>query len=382
MDFNLTDEQRMIQESARRFVAEHYGVHRASGDGSGAARWRSLADLGFLSIGQPEEFGGIGGAVEIAIVCREFGRGPVLEPYISTALFAAQIIARAGELEKNRELLESIASGERIVSVAYRDADEAGEVGSVATLAHSVGDEFVLTGRKSLVLAAPEADLLIVSALAEGRDDWMGDLTWFLVDPAQEGVTIKPLRLVDGSTCGEVTLDRVKVNSSKVLGREHKGLEALQQALRYATLGACSEVSGLCMAALDITSEYIKTRKQFGNALSSFQALRHKVADMAINCEMAKAAVHKLIASFQAPELHDPEMTQSLAKFVLDEIGQRVCSEAIQLHGAMGLTEECAIGRYYARATLIRSLYGATSSHLTNYARLLIAGLEQTSDQH
>jgi len=382
MDFNLTDEQRMIQESACRFVSEHYASHRAHGEGSSAARWRALGELGFLSIGQPEEFGGIGDAVEIAVVCQEFGRGPVLEPYIGTALFAAQIIARAGEPEKARELLAAIASGERIVSVAYRDADVAGEVGSVATLAHCVGDEFILTGRKSLVLAAPEADLLIVSALAEGRDDWMGDLTWFLVDPAQDGVTIKPLRLVDGSWCGEVWLDHAKVSASRVLGSAHKGLDALQQALRYATLGACSEVSGLCMAALDITSEYIKTRKQFGNTLSSFQALRHKIADMAIDCEMAKAAVHKLVASFQAPELHDPEMTQSLAKFVLDEIGQRVCSQAIQLHGAMGLTEECTIGRYYARATLIRSLYGATSSHLTNYAKLLSARLEQATNQH
>lgn len=374
MDFDLTDEQRMIQESARRFVAEHCKVDRSDADRS--ARWRTLAELGFLAIALPEEFGGIGDVVELAIVCREFGRGPMLEPYIGTALFAGQIIAHAGDAAQKRELLTAITSGERIVSVAHRDADVAGEVGSVPALARCDGDDFILTGRKSLVQAAPQSDLMIVTALADGRDDWMGDLTLFLVDPAQEGVTIKPLRLVDGTWCGEVGMDAVRVKRQAILGQPHKGADALQQGLRYATLGACSEISGLCAGALENTAEYIKTRMQFGTALSNFQVLRHKIADMAIDCEMATAAVHKLLASFQAPDEHDPEMTRSLAKFSLDEIGQRVCSEAIQLHGAMGLTEECGIGRYYARATLIRALYGSTASHLANYTGLLTARLE------
>jgi alkylation response protein AidB-like acyl-CoA dehydrogenase len=183
--------------------------------------------------------------------------------------------------------------------------------------------------------------------------------------------------LIDGTWCGEIRFDKVRLTADRVLGTVGQGAGALHEALRYAALAACAEKVGMVLQAMLSTSEYLKIRKQFGATLSSFQALRHKIADMAIDGEMAKAALMKLVASFQAPEEHNPDMALSLAKVMLDEIGHRVCSQAIQLHGAMGLTSEFGIGRYYTRATLTRALFGSTSEHLTQYSELLAQRVRQ-----
>jgi alkylation response protein AidB-like acyl-CoA dehydrogenase len=375
VDFGYTEEQVVISESARKFV-EDRGRRKTAGDLDRDV-WNGLADYGFLSVGLPERFGGIGGPVELSIVCRAFGAGPLVEPFVGAGILPAQILAEAGTEEQKSALLPAIALGRRVVSVAYRDAPEARRSARGRTSYRKQGDSYVLNGRKCLALGAPFADQLIVSAVPAGAG--AGDdesLSLFLIDSRHRNLRLAPVPLVDGVACAEVYLDDVSVGEERLIGREHDGAAALRAALRYAMLASCSQTAGAMRKALQIASDYIKVRKQFGAALSSFQVLRHKVADMAIDCEMADAAILKMIASFQVPEQHDPDLASAIAKVLVDEAGHRVCGQAIQLHGGIGMTEECDVGRYFRHVTLNKALFGGPSGHLERYMNLLSARVE------
>jgi alkylation response protein AidB-like acyl-CoA dehydrogenase len=368
MDFRYTEEQVVISESARKFVNDQ--SRRTTAGDFDRELWNGLADLGFLCVGLPERFGGVGGPAELSIVCRAFGAGPLREPFVGAGVFPAQIVAEAGTEEQQAELLPAIAMGRRVVSVAYLDSPEALRAGRGRTSYRKQGSAYLLSGRKCLALAAPFADRLIVSAIPAGSEDDEA-LSLFLIDRSNPGLRLKPVPLIDGVACAEVYLADALVSQESLIGRERGAARPLSAALRFATLGACSQTAGAMSKALQIASDYIKVRKQFGAALSSFQVLRHKVADMAIDCEMADAAILKMIASFQVPEQHDPELATAMAKVMLDEAGHRVCGQAIQLHGGIGMTEECDIGRYFRHVTLNKALFGAPSSHLERYMNLV-----------
>jgi alkylation response protein AidB-like acyl-CoA dehydrogenase len=376
VDFGYTEEQVVIAESARKFV-EDRGRRKTAGDLDRDV-WNGLADYGFLSVGLPERFGGIGGPVELSIVCRAFGAGPLVEPFVGAGILPAQILAEAGTEEQKSALLPAIALGRRVVSVAYRDSPEGHGGKHGPTSYRKQGDSYVLNGRKCLALGAPFADQLIVSAVPAGARDDDG-LSLFLIDIRHRNLRLEPVPLVDGVACAEVYLDDVSVGEERIIGREHGGAAALRAGLRYAMLACCSQTAGAMRKALQIASDYIKVRKQFGAALSSFQVLRHKVADMAIDCEMADAAVLKMIASFQVPEQHDPDLASAMAKVLVDEAGPRVCGQAIQLHGGIGMTEECDVGRYFRHVTLNKALFGGPAGHLKRYMNLLSARVEAES---
>lgn len=371
MDFELTEEQALIRETARRFVQDYDG-RRSSRAGFNPAVWASLAELGFLAIGLPERHGGMGGAVELALVCQEFGRGPVLEPYLGAAIFSGQLIAAAGRPEQQESLLRGIVSGERIMAVAYREPVTPEDLTPRLTRARVDGAAYVLSGRKTLVPGSNEADSFIVTALdgdgAAGED---AGLTLFMLSRRMDGVRVMPAPLVDGSWSVDIELDEVRLADTDILGSPGDGLAPLVQALRYAVLGNCAVTCGAMMAALDQAAHYLTVRKQFGLLLSEFQVLRHKIADMAIDCETAEAAILKMIASFQDPDRHDPALAVAGAKVLLDELGHRVCGQAIQIHGGMGMTEECGIGRYFARCLLNKTLFGMPLDHMAQYVALL-----------
>lgn len=379
MEFSLTEDQGMIRDSVRRFMAERYTRERwgevAAQQGFREENWKEMAELGYLAIGQPESYGGSGGPVELAVICEEFGRGLLLEPFIGTSVFAAKLIAAAGSPEQQAALLAAIMQGEKIVSVAHSEAGSGAGLKDIATTARQNGDSYVLSGRKSLVLAGPAADLLIVSA----RGEQAGEPSLFIVDPEQPGVRLTPAPMLDRTWCADVELKDVKVKAANLLGHPGSASGALNEALRYANLAVCAEMVGIIDRALEIAVEYTKTRQQFGASISTFQALRHKVADLAIDREMARSMLVILIASFQDPERYEPTMTAAMAKAHLAEIGRRVCAQAIQLHGAMGMTDECGVGRYFARANVISSLFGRADQQLQAYATLLAEHIKSRS---
>ena len=373
VDFGHTEEQVLIAESARKLV---------DGLGPAAVRapfdpgvWRELAAQGFLSVALPERFGGVGGAAELAIICRAFGAGALREPYVGAGVFPAQLVVHAGSEAQLAVLLPAIAAGERILSVAYLDAPEA----PGPTTYRRDGGAYVLQGRKCLALGAPAADQLIVSASRADSPEGAG-LSLFLVDRQASGLHLTDTPLVDGGSCAEVWLEAVRVPEEALLGREGAAADALAAALRFATLGCCSQTAGAMGEALRITADYLKVRKQFGVTLSSFQVLRHRIADMTIDCQMAEAAILKMVASFEAPEQHDPDLALSLGKVMLSEAGHRVCSQAIQLHGGVGLTEECTVGHYFRHVTLNSALFGGPADHLARYgAQLTERGLAEAA---
>lgn len=370
MDFELTEEQALIRETARRFVQDYNG-RRSFPAGFDRAIWTSLAERGFLAIGLPERHGGMGGVVELALVCQEFGHGPVLEPFLAAALFPGQLIAAAGRPVQQENLLPDIASGKRIMGVAYREPVRPEDLTPRLTRARRDGAAYILSGRKTLVSGGNEADSFIVTALAEGTAGEDAGLTLFMVSRRLDGVRIMPAPLADGSWSVDIDLDGVRLTEADILGSPGEGMAALVQALRYAILGNCAITCGAMTAALDQAAHYLTVRKQFGLLLSEFQVLRHKIADMAIDCEMAEAAILKMIASFQDPDRHDPALAVAGAKVLLDELGHRVCGQAIQIHGGMGMTEECGIGRYFARCLLNKALFGTPLDHMAHYVELL-----------
>jgi len=381
VELSLTEEQALIRDSARKFVASNAQVAASmASQGERESRdapWSDLASQGFLAIALPAEYGGVGGAAELAIVCREFGRGPLREDYISSAIFPGQLLVAGGTAEQQAALLPKIARGELITAVACYEADGNLDVLTPATKAGRRGRNYVLNGRKCLVLSGQDADLLIVSVRIE--DDTHADnCSLFLLEPERPGVSLVELPLLDGTRGVDVNLQDVQVDRSNLLGMEGNGSASLRQALRYATLAACSEIAGAVSKALELTVEHVRNRKQFGVALADFQVVRAKLADMAMDCETAWAAVCTLIASFDDARQYDPQMTTAMAKVVVDDVGQRVCGQAIQLHGAMGITEECGVGRYYKRAMLTRALYGSAPSRLLEYSRGIAQMLQES----
>lgn len=382
MDFGLSEEQAMIRDSVRRFIADRYTHERwravAGQGGFSAENWKAMAELGYLAISQPEEYGGASGPIELALVCEEFGRGLLLEPYVPTAVFAAHVIGGAASAEQRAMLLPAMIQGEKIVSVAYSEAGVRSLAGEIGTTARREGDHYLLNGRKSLVLAAPVADLLIVSAREVDRPG-SDELSLYLVDTKQAGVSLASAPLLDRTWCSEVTLNQVRVPAANVLGAGGNGGGALSAALLFANLALCAEMVGIIDRAFEIAVDYTKNREQFGAPISTFQALRHKVADLAIEREMARSMLFVLLASFQDAQKYEPHATAAMAKAHIVDIGRRICAQAIQLHGAMGMTEECGVGRYFARANVIAAQFGRADQQLENYTRSLAEHIESRS---
>ena len=349
MDFDLSEEQRLMRESAAKFATQQ----------SGMQGWQALGEAGFLALGLPEDYGGFGGPVEIALVAEEFGRHLLKQPFAGTGIFAGQLMARAGTIAQRDRLLALMATGAILGAVASTDAE--GE----AVVARRDADGFILSGRKLMVLGGTQADLFIVSA----REDGSGRRLFFTVDRDGPGVNVIPTPMVDGSSCADLKLDAVSVGPDALMAAD--GDAAFDEALRYAMVCVCAEMVGMAEAATAASIDYLKNRQQFGTTLSSFQVLRHRIADMAMDCQMARSALHKLLASFEDGLSHDPAMATALAKAMIEEIGVRVTSEAIQLHGAMGMTEECGVGQFYRRAILIQSLFGSAMTHLEHYSAAL-----------
>lgn len=389
MDFSLTEEQTMIRDSCRQFMTQRYALESwtrvAAGGGFGRENWQELADLGYLAIGLPEEHGGMGGVVELSVVCQEFGRGLLLEPFIDSAVLASRLISVAGSKQQQATLLPSMARGDCIVTLAHAEGDQR-EGDSLGTHVREDAEGYVLSGQKSLVVGGAEADWLIVSARSDGvrssRSEGVlegGSVVLLLVDPKAPGVSSRKVPLVDQRSCIEVQFEGVRISKEQRL--PGRGEEALADGLRHATLAACAELVGVADRAFELAVEYLKGRTQFGVSLASLQALRHRVADLAIDREIARATLLLLLASFQDPKGYDPALNAALAKAQLGRLCRRVCAQAIQLHGAMGMTAECGVGRFFARANVLNSLYGQTDAQFDAYARLLTQNLRKEATQ-
>jgi alkylation response protein AidB-like acyl-CoA dehydrogenase len=353
MDFTPSAEQQMLSDSVARFIEKDYPFEarmelvRARQGGSGC-NWRAFAENGWLSAAVPEDVGGIGGsAIETAIICQQFGRGLVIEPYLGSAIFAMQTLIAAASTAQRDAWLPSLLGGARRLAVAYSEPASRGLPGIVATRA----TDGRLHGRKTLVLGGAGADALIVSAHDKG------EIQLFLVGVDQPSVTVTPVILHDGSLAAEVILDGAE--AQRTPGR----LPALEQGLAHALLGLCADLVGAMEKSIELTAAYLRTRHQFGVPIASFQSLQHRMADMTAEMELARSMLFAALNSFENDNVRARRETLSAAKALITTSARNVCGQAIQLHGGIGMTEECSVGHFFKRAVVADALFGGRTVH-------------------
>lgn len=369
MDFNLTEEQQLLRDSVERFVRERYDMEtrRAvmdSPQGSSDEYWQTYADLGWLALGIPEEFGGLGlDFVDVAVLMEGLGAGLVLEPVISSTVLAARLIDQSGNAAWQQQLLPQIASGETKVALAHSERGSRYDLGSVQDVVarrHETG--FSLSGTKFMSFDAPTADYLIVSAKLSDAEGF----ALFLVHAGAQGVAVDSYRLIDGSGAADVSFSQVDLAEDMLLVPPDRSLEVLEEALDRCLLAQVAAAIGAMSATMDITAEYIKTRKQFGQPLGKFQALQHRMAEMLTLTEDARSMLYRGLANLEA----DPHMRKSAvsaAKVVAAEAGLFVGAQGIQLHGGMGITDECNVGHYFKYLTVFAKSHGDTDYHMNRY---------------
>ena len=376
MDFSFSDEQNMLQDSVQRFIQNNYNFESrqkivASDDGFSRAHWQQFAEMGWLGLPFSEEDGGFGGtAVETMILLEEFGKGLVVEPFISAILQAGSIVAHGGSAEQKQKILEPLIAGELLPALAYIEPQARFNVNDVKTTAVAKGSSYTLDGFKGVVIGGPSADVFIVPARTAGAQTDATGISLFLVSADAEGVSKRDYPTIDGFRASELTLSGVQVDAEALLGTEGDGLSLLQYGLDQGMMGAGAEAVGAMEVLYKDTVEYCKTREQFGQPIGKFQVLQHRMVDMFIEHEQTKSLAY--MAAMRLSEGYNPVSRKALSalKVQVGKGGTFVGQSAVQLHGGMGMTNELNIGHYFKRLTAIETLYGNTDFHLKRYGQL------------
>lgn len=361
----------MVRDSARRFVQEHYRIEQRRAVsktelGFSLEHWRSMSDLGWLALAVPEELGGLGCSfVELALLLEEFGRGLVLEPYVSSAVVCGHILDKCENAPARAATLSAMAEGRRRLALAHQESAQRYELMPVSVEAKREGEGFFrLNGVKSLVLDAPAADQFIVSARVEGEENF----SMFLVDRAAAGVKLEAYPLVDDSRAADIELDNVLVPRSAVLTGAARSRPVLEEALDRATLACVAEALGAMEAVLQLTADYLKTRVQFGQPIGKLQALQHRMAEMFVEVQEVRSILYCGIAHLNAEaSVRGPVI--SAAKMVTLEAARIVGSQGVQLHGGIGMTDEYAMGHYFKKLLAFEKTYGDGDWHAERLAR-------------
>lgn len=373
MELRLSDEQKMILESAQRFVAADYGfeLRRArvrDGVTIDKATWRQIAELGWLGIGVAEERGGYGASiVESALIAEALAKGQVLEPYTMCGVLPSRILAGVADNALAQEALAGLIAGETLVAVAQSEPASRGDITEVAAVARRTASGWSLSGRKTLVVGGDAADLLLVTA-RDGDTGGRG-LVLFLVDAKNPGLRREGDRLVDWTAGVDLVLEDCVVGADAALAAGAAATELLQAAVDEAIVALCAEAVGAMEGAIETTADYIKQRHQFGVPLSSFQALQHRMADMAIELTLARSAVICGLQALATAPGEERSAQVAGCKATVTRIGKWATSQGIQLHGGYGMTEEYKVGQYFKRLLAIDAFFGRQAFHLDRYAR-------------
>ncbi|MBL6687606.1 MAG: acyl-CoA dehydrogenase family protein [Pseudomonadales bacterium] len=376
MDFSFSDEQNMLQDSVQRFIQNAYSFDSRqkivdSDDGFSRANWAQFAEMGWLGLPFSEEDGGFGGtAVETMILLEEFGKGLVVEPYISAVLQAGSIVASVGTTAQKQQILEPLIAGDLLPALAYIEPQARFNVNDVKTSATAQGDGYVINGFKGVVIGGPSADVFIVPARTAGDQMDASGISLFLVDANAAGVSRRDYPTIDGFRASELTLAEVVVGPEALLGSLNEGLEPLQYGLDQGMMGTGAEAVGAMEVLYKDTVEYCKTREQFGQPIGKFQVLQHRMVDMFIEHEQTKSLAY--MAAMRLAEGYNAASRKALSalKVQVGKGGTFVGQNAVQLHGGMGMTNELNVGHYFKRLTAIETLYGNTDFHLKRYGQL------------
>ena len=374
MDFDLTQEQSLLKESVDRLIADRYGDFERRGGyakepgGWSRSVWKDYVDLGLTLLPFEESMGGIGGGpLETMIVMEAVGRGLTLEPFLSTLVLGAAALRLGGTPGQQDVIIPKIAAGEAILALAQGECQARYDLFDVATKARTAEDGFVLDGQKSMVVHGDSADMLVVSARTAGERRDKTGISLFLVDAQAPGVAIHGYDGQDGQRVAEISFNGVKIGADAMLGERDRGLGLLEHVVDIGIAALAAEAVGAMDALYALTLDYLKTRKQFGVAIGSFQALQHRAVDMMIALEQARS-MSVFAAMMADAEPRERSTAVSAAKVQINRSARYIGQQAIQLHGGIGMTMEYKAGHYFKRLTMIENLFGDTDFHLAKVA--------------
>jgi alkylation response protein AidB-like acyl-CoA dehydrogenase len=377
MQLVLTEDQELLAKTAADFVAERSPVSRFralrdADDPLGFSRelWKEMAELGWLGIPYPESLGGAGmGLAELAVVLEALGRNLAPEPFLSSVLLAGQALLLGGDEAQQGRWLAPLVAGEALLALAQQEERSRYDLNRVATRAEPEGDGWRLDGQKIQVLDGTAADALLVVARSAGAEDDPTGIDLFLVEKDAPGLGVERQHRVDSRNAALVRLDGVRVGSEARVGAAGAGGGLLEQVVDRATVGLCAEMLGSMSEAFHRTLEYLKARVQFGVPIGSFQALKHRAADLFIEIELSRSAVMGAARAVDAGA-SDARQLVSLAKARCSDAFVQVGNEGVQMHGGIGLTDEHDIGLYIKRARVAATSFGDAAWHRDRWARL------------
>ncbi len=377
MQLVLSEDQELLAKTAEDFVAEHSPVSRMrelrdKEDPVGFSRdlWREMAGLGWVGIPFPEELGGADmGLAELAVVMEALGRTLAPEPFLSTVLLGGQVLLRSGSEAQKAKWLEQAVAGEAVLALAYQERRSRYDPERVSTRAEREGSGWRLTGEKLHVLDGHVADAIVVSARSSGEEADADGITLFLVEPGASGLAIERQTRVDSRNAAVLRLESVTVGDDAVVGEVGQAAAVLESVIDLATVGLCAEMLGSMNEAFRRTLDYLKAREQFGVPIGSFQALKHRAAQLFIEIELSRSAV---MAAARAVDDDHPEARQlvSVAKARCSDTAVLVGNESVQMHGGIGMTDEHDIGFYLKRARVAAQTFGDARWHRDRWARL------------
>lgn len=370
MDLNYSDEQLLLKESAERFLKDRYDFEKrnkiiASETGFDAGIWSEMADLGWLALPFAEENGGLGGgAVEISLIMEAIGRALVVEPYLVSVILAGGLVEKLGSANQKAEILGGLIAGTSRPALAHTERQTGFDLGNIAATATKSADGYTISGEKPLVPGGSFANIFLVSAKLDGS------VKLFVVPADAAGLTRAEVKIVDGSRASDLALKNVSVPASALLGAEADTLSEIEAAHDRANAALASEAVGIMDALMDATVAYTKERVQFGKPLAAFQALQHRMAEMAVKCQEARGSALLATLSVDAPR---PMRIRGVsgARAKIGKVSRSVAQEAIQLHGAMGFSEEMPIGAWFRRLYAIENTFGTTADHLKRYGEII-----------
>jgi pimeloyl-CoA dehydrogenase small subunit len=375
MDFDLSEEQRLLKESLDRLIGDRYAfeqrkTYAQTPEGWSRELWAQFAELGLLGLPFEERHGGsAGGPVETMIAMEAFGRALVLEPYLATVVLGGGFLRHGGSAEQRADLIPKLADGSLTFAFAHTERQSRYDLHDIETRAVRDGAGWVLDGEKGVAVHGDTADKLIVTArVGGGRRDSDG-VAAFVVDGNAAGVSRRGYPTQDGLRAAEITLAHVTVGPEGVLGEPGAALRLIERVVDEAIAALCAEAVGAMAVMHELTLEYLKTRRQFGREIGSFQILQHRAVDMLIALEQARSMA--MFATMMAADENAAERRNAVgaAKVQIGRSGKFIGQQAIQLHGGIGMTMEYKVGHYFKRVTMIDTMFGDADHHLRQLAR-------------
>jgi alkylation response protein AidB-like acyl-CoA dehydrogenase len=374
MDFSFTEEQNMLRDTVASWLADNYGFDQRRAAVAQAPGWRPRAwkafaeELGILGATFPESLGGLGGGpVEAMIIMEEFGKALVVEPYLGTVVIGGGFLKHADH-PRAAELVGQIVAGEAVFAFAWAEPRARYNLADLQTTATRQGAGWVLNGAKAVVVGAPWATHLIVTArTGGGRRDAQG-VSAFLVEAGAAGVSARDYPTVDGGRAADITFENVALPADALIGPADAALPLIEKVVDEASAALCAEGCGVLRRLHEDTVAYAKQRRQFGAPIGSFQVLQHRMVDMFINLEQAISMT--CMATLKLGRDDERALACAAAKVQVGKACRFVGQTAIQIHGGMGMTDAMAVGHYFKRATLIESAFGSADHHLARYERL------------